>query len=167
MKDIAFTFKDPKLMRAVQEFAQVSGVLEILINYLTTKPSKEEKSILKQLKKVTEIMIENQKMIDGTFKRMHKNVKFMAKNKDIALLDTMVHSQIVRGNMYRDNNIVFHCGEGAHLCKEAFERWTKSLEKQFNKTMKNGNTNKYGIHRNLGYNLDVMSSAFAYAMMQL
>lgn len=70
-------------------------------------------------------------MIDYMFKSLHKNVKFIAKDDNIDLLDTMVHSQIARGNMYRDNNIVFHCGEGAHLCKEAYSKWVKSLEKKF------------------------------------
>lgn len=40
MKDIAFSFKDENTVRAVQELAQISGVLEVLVNYLTTAPSK-------------------------------------------------------------------------------------------------------------------------------
>ena len=86
-------------------------------------------------------MKENQRMIDYMFKGLHKNVKYLAKDENIELLDTMVHSQLVRGNMYRDNSIVFHCGENAHLCKEAYKKWVKSIEKNFDKSMKSGSIN--------------------------
>ena len=62
MKDIVFTFRDENTIRAVQELAQISGVMEVLVNYLTTKPSKQEKAILNQLKKVTDVMKKNQQM---------------------------------------------------------------------------------------------------------
>ena len=74
----------------------------------------------------------------------------------------MVASQLARGNMYRDNSIVFHCGENAHVCKTAYKNWVKSMQKRMTKLMKDGKANAVGKHTDLGYNIAVLGNAFSY-----
>lgn len=107
-------------------------------------------------------MKKNQQMAASALKSTHKNAKYLSKNEELELLDTMVASQLARGNMYRDNSIVFHCGDNAHLCKKAYAKWVKALPSKMEKLMKDGKANAVGKHADLGYNIEVLGSAFAY-----
>lgn len=77
--------------------------MENLITYMTTTPSKFEKQVLAELKKITENMKANQKMIDSFAGGTSKFATFLFGNPDMELLDQMVSDQLARDNMYRDN----------------------------------------------------------------
>ena len=116
--------------------------------------------MLDQLKKVTQTMKDNQKLIDQGASRTSKNADFLFGNRDMEMLDRMVASQLNRDNMYRDNSIVFHCGENAKLCKKAYIRWVKSLRQEFEALMLDEKANALDeLDDLLTHNRDTISAA--------
>lgn len=83
-------------------------------------------------------------MIDKQAMKSSKKADFLFGNKDMEMLDRMVASQLNRDNMYRDNSIVFHCGDDAKLCKQAYMRWIKSLRQDFEDLMLDEKANALG-----------------------
>lgn len=108
---------------------------------------------------MTDAMKKNVEMSKYLYKNLPPSASFIKKDPNMNLLAEMVQDQLLKDNMYRDNAMVFRCGENAYVCKKAYADWVASLKKTFDDFVTDGKANAFEGIENLGYNVKTVQFA--------